>query len=583
MADPSGIASWPGVQQVLQASMTLSLGITPSVCTLEIVPQDPSTISEFGELSFLYGDTQITFKRCKVDKALYQYTQQGFVHQLSILDKRWTWAWGAAVGIYNEHFPGIDTFGSLDVSTIQTPQVLAAYLLSLILQPGEAYDVSQLPNDTRPEVRWDYDVPAQELARLCDSLGCKVALGTDDVIRVVRAGVGADLPDGSILRISQVVDTPEKPDTVAVVGAPVRYQVDFNLEAVGLDTDGTIQKIDDLSYRPKAGWSKILPDTQVGFLDVVGWEQDPLVPANLARAQQLGFINPRELARQTVYRWYRISMTAIDDVNKTPQIPGWKGNPGERITYLWQVLPTEDVQVEGYYDVLGGNKFVSLPAWVFGQFFTHSFPPVAADGTPGNSSPGAFCYFDFELDTTTGIVKFTEPVYYLNADWSLAPARLTLRVAVQLSADDDAHVYRPVVRRTTGAPQAGTPVKYVKREDIVAWVIPTYDPDHKVTALKDNQAEVQGFASYYLDAELLEIQTQTPQDATYAGLLNISPDGKIQQVTWETNQGGATTRASTHTEWNPVVPSYRERYLLSQIRNQPDVVGVLQAQQRKRR
>lgn len=58
----------------------------------------------------------------------------------------------------------------------------------------------------------------------------------------------------------------------------------LNLEAVGLDTDGQIKLIDELSYKPAAGW---------------GQEWHAVFPS---------ITNPahRELAVRSVFRWYRI-------------------------------------------------------------------------------------------------------------------------------------------------------------------------------------------------------------------------------------------------------------------------------------
>src|SRR5258708_1658616 len=83
---------------------------------------------------------------------------------------------------------------------------------------------------------------------------------------------------------------------------------------------------------------------------------------------------------RTRYKWYRISMT--DDERPTdvspgepappapestaPLIPGWRGDPGEKIKFLWQILPIEDEQVEGWFDKT--NTFQRFPAFVFGEY-----------------------------------------------------------------------------------------------------------------------------------------------------------------------------------------------------------------------
>ncbi len=76
---------------------------------------------------------------------------------------------------------------------------------------------------------------------------------------------------------------------------------------------------------------------------------------------------------------------------------------------------------------------------------------------------------------------------------------------------------------------------------------------------KSDQEEVVAEADYYLQAADLEYQTPTPQDRVYAGILPVSPDGAVHQVTWSIGGSGATTRASRNNEWNPAVPTYREQ------------------------
>src|SRR6185437_16062245 len=88
------------------------------------------------------------------------------------------------------------------------------------------------------------------LQGLCDQLGCRIVLYLDDTVSIVQTGIGSDLPSDNIERASLVVDPPEIPESILVVGGRTRYQVDLFLTPVGLDVDGTIRDIWDLSYAP---------------------------------------------------------------------------------------------------------------------------------------------------------------------------------------------------------------------------------------------------------------------------------------------------------------------------------------------
>src|SRR5207253_2673133 len=107
------------------------------------------------------------------------------------------------------------------------------------------YDASSLPNESRPEVHWSFDNPAECLSQLCESLGCRIVLGLlDNKVRVVRLGVGQALPEQGASFISAGIDPPEAPSSLVLVGGPTKFQGFLELEAVGLDSLGQIVPID---------------------------------------------------------------------------------------------------------------------------------------------------------------------------------------------------------------------------------------------------------------------------------------------------------------------------------------------------
>lgn len=593
---PRGYATWIGndgtglVGGVIGASMTLVQGIRPSIAQLEIIPQ-PASVPIDGTLTFYYGDTTFSFYNCRVDKASFVYSEQGLLWRFSIMDRRWKWAFAGpgqgglgASGHWNVRYPNIGVFGSIDQSTVFTPQQMANDLFRSLGE--QTWDASQLPNDSRPEQLWDFDNPAQVLADLVEGLGCRIVLGVDDVPRVVRQGVGADLPPGSVLRVSAVVDPPELPDSLVVAGGKSLYQVALPLEAVGLDVDGTIQPINSLSYMPKGGWN---PVDRTFFRDVAGWETaGPQVNPNLQTAASLGWVNRKMLAQQTVWRWYRVTGRDADGSGQMAKIPGCVQLPGQRIQALYQILPLNDHQVQGWYDPANANAFHPFPAYVYGTYNLWGFPgflagmidPSFPAGT-NNSLPGSFCVADFTVDREFGIVKFSQQMFLQNADGSTGPATLTLLTSVSPTTYTSESAIHYARQRVLPGDQHNTGPRVLKREEIVFLSVPTYDGSGNVTAIVDNQAECDREADYILDAIQQEYQTVVAADQTYAGLIVCQPDGAIAQVTWTVGPQGATTRVSRNTEWHPVVPSYRERRLLQQMAQAPAVVQRLQNQQRK--
>lgn len=531
MADSQGLAQFPGVGAILSAEFTLSHGISPSVATVQILPQ-PSFTAEVGPLVFTFGGAPVViFPDCKVDFMSFRRGGGGDTWTLAILDRRWKWAFGWISGTYNTR----DDAGNLHKDRERTPAELATRCLTAM---GESrFDVSQMPADPRPLIEWDWENPAQALASLCDQLGCRVVLRLDNSVLIARLGIGATLPeDAATLENSLNLNPPEKPQRLMVVGGKTRYQVDFRLYAVGKDTDGTIKAIDSLSYKPAGGWSNEFPEA--GYWNVAEGEA-------------------RELAKATVFRWYRIAATHGDGDDLVIPTYG-KIEDGNTI------LPIEDKQVQTYAEAGvappdgATSPETPLPAEVFGTYY-------AAEYDFANSPANTPYLRSFRILHELGIVEFADYVWKFDAASDMEPATLRLRTAVSVRTDESWSWLRWTMTRQIGA--TPTEPRILKHDEIVKTVYVTYDGDtDKVLQVITNEDEIKKQAQHYLDAAQAEYQTLVPQELAYSGLRAINPDGAIQQVTWEVGPSGAFTRASRGNEFNLLVPSYEERRRLERAR-----------------
>ena len=79
-------------------------------------------------------------------------------------------------------------------------------------------------------------------------------------------------------------------------------------------------------------------------------------------------------------------------------------------------------------------------------------------------------------------------------------------------------------------------------------------------------AGVKSLANYYLDREQAMYQPKESLQYSYVGIVAISPDGQIQQVSWNVGEGGATTEASKNSEFDLALPSHTERRTLEILR-----------------
>jgi hypothetical protein len=528
---PTGLLSFPGIELVRSWSFTLSHGITPGVAHVEIAPQF-DVPAEIGTMTISFGDVELDFPGCVLDSALVRRDRAGMVVHLAILDRRWAWRYGAISGRYNVR----QRDGSLDTSTEMAPQDLAALLLSAM---GESnFDASGLPNLARPEVDWVYANPAQELAELAESLGCRVVLDLDSRVVLAPAGYGAELPGTGTERTQNFgIDPPTRPDSLLLVGGPTRFQTMFRLEAVGLDTNGKIQPINTLSYMPKEGWTS---EAYLGFANVT--------PAD-----------SRALARRTVYRWYRIKCTAPFATEGQFQIAGYDGP----VQGLWQLLPLEHGQVATYTDVDGIER--PLPPDVAGIYWDRSLD--------ANNIPAQRRYRGrFSLDAARGIVRFAEPVVQVNSGGtSFAEAQLYLTVAHGVKGLASLQEFRRTSERDLPGEPNGTGPHIVRRDDLVQTVITEYDSGNNPTGTTDNAGDFDAEAQGALDAAEAGFQTLETGVVEYAGVVPISPDGAIQQVEWSGGLAGCVTRASRNSEFSLVVPPFPERRQAERRRDQPRV------------
>lgn len=517
--------SFPGIAQVMAGTVNFGHGITPTGFQLTIVPQPSNVIVEIADLTLEYNNETLVFKDCRADQAAYSFDANGNVIALTILDRRWRWQFGRISGEYNvrredntiEKIDNGDPAFAVEDSE-RTPQQLARLLLTAAGETVAADAVNELPNDTLPYVNWDVANPMSELANLCDMLGCRVVLGLDNVVRVRKLNVGQPLPPDGLMRYGASVDYFNGPDQVSVVSAPVRYQHDFELEAVGLDVDGSVKLLDDLSYVPEGGW---------GSLDI------------FTGGVLVDLTSGRSLAHKSVFRWYRV---------KVPfELPGYGliKHRSQIILLGSQVFKT---QVDGVY--------ATRDRMVYGIYFTESdfvvggnsrdemayLPDAVIDSLPEDDERTTMIVTSsFSIDSDRAIVMFTDHVYKTEGDdyrdW--APATLRLRTTCLVRDAITRGLVRGIATSTIrNVPQ---PVTIdLRHEEIQPYYYAKYSNDFAVTQLVTNENETALEVNHYLNEAVTRLSLSTvPQDGLYAGwVFNVDLDGAIQSITWSLSAGG---------------------------------------------
>ncbi len=527
--------SFSGITTPIAVEMTSGYGTAPSAGVLRFREQPKAP--RFGNLTIDCDGEKRTWRDCKLQtfQRLTDAANRGIV-VAQVLDRRWRWQGIKISGKYNLK----RARGGYQTGTEKTPRELATLLFKALGEPGA--DVSALPNESRPEINWDVAGAANELATLCETLACRVVLGNDDKPRIVRLGTGRALQDSpTAFALGESLNTPDPPDVIKLVGGWILYQCRLKLVAVGVDIGGVIRPIDNLSYKPTTGWEKESPSTLGG---VVNKE---------VRDASGQIENTKQLALSSVYRMYQLAEKGheITDEIKDVERP-------------FIVIPSQEL-AEKYIDELGIER--RRAAFCAGVWCTETKP----DGKNSKDDAPVVTYsaetmntdnLGFSVDSERWLVQFNEPVFKRTSDENeIEPADIYLVCAVAILDKDTRGPQRFEKTLKLGRGSSGSTVtETIVREDVVKRVVTQYQTSGAIKGTEVlDETNLEKRADYYLDAQKQIYLPQIQQEVQYKGIVNISVDGLVQQVTWSGDTDrGAETRASQGFEANRNVPTYDE-------------------------
>ncbi len=529
MSALQGLISFPGLTTFKSAEYTASQGIAPGICTIELPQELVGTLAQQGDLTFSYGDAYFTLFSCIVDFGNVDRNGGGFIGRVQVYDRRWAWRFGYIHGHYNLPGLGPQTAGGTDTGygtpppirpdTNTDPQTLASYCLQAM---GETlYDVSALPNSSRPEIHWSYDNPAEALESLCESLGCRVVLDLpSNGVRIVVIGEGEDLPDGPIQWIPTAVNPPATPSSLIFVGGQTVQQGFIPLTAVGRDLSGAISPIANLSYAPSG----------------TGWTNEPLGFPSVTSEPAHTY------AEESVYRWWQ------------PTLP-YTAPDGTAVTNANQLI-FYDRQIDTNLNPNGPSGATTQKPEILGYF-----DPCYAQV---NTSLGTVLTYhgSIQIDQNRCLVITGDPLVDSEHGNDM-PAQLWLKASFSIRAPSDREPFR--YTQTVPLPSSlnATPPRVVRHDEVVLQVRGVYSMSNGITqtGATDNSAAVTAAANY-LAVTAGEYVTDSSLDVPYVGIVPIQVDGAIRQVTYtiQSGEGGKTlTRASRNTEHSHYIPKYENR------------------------
>jgi hypothetical protein len=367
--------TFPGLSNIFRAEGVFTRGTLPNSIVVLCAPQDSLRLG-YGELTFNDGaGGSFTLPNClPVLSTLKRISLTGplasvigaWAWSLVMLDHRWRWSRVTISGEFNRR----NADGSVEESTRATPGAIATLIFEEL---GEAaYDVSRMPANVYPYVNWRETACDLALAELCHACVCEVCGGEFAQPVIYPSGTGSDMPAGGTALHTAGRTVRPVPSNIGVVGGATKAAARLTLQAVGLESDDSIELIDNLSYKPTGGWGSELPGVFGGITNTT----------NL------------KLAQKTIWRWYRVQNAS-------------------RYQFLNEQVGRDE-------DQDGADH--TLPAQVFGSFYDYSDVPV-------DTSSGTEWLGGFEFDTDRGIVIFPLPVFAMGSSQVPQPATLQLLAA----------------------------------------------------------------------------------------------------------------------------------------------------------
>lgn len=498
--------SYSGISQPTSGMVTNTLGPLPSVAVVSFLPQVVTPDLE-ADLTFGDGIQAMVWTDARLDMHSLSISVNGNITAARIFDRRFWWKFTTVSGVYNRRRAD----GSIENE--KTPQELAEILLDAMGETG--YTISALPNRDydRPFVFWDCTNPAYELHRLCKDRACEISLKhSNNTVVLVELGSGASIPSDSAQSISYGYDYGEYPETVRVCASGTEFNAKLKLRAIGVDTDGSVKLINELSFMPDGGWSN----------------EDPgnLIPD----AEE----NERELANKYVFKLYRIESFSDDSLD----VPG-----GPTITSMDQITLSKYLSTVSEDEDSG--RFFNDYGYIEGVFF-----PTGNIQATENTEVGVRYSGSFRVDPETGYVAFQDSVFKLG-DGEIEEADLYLLTGFSVKDLSTGRISRYTRDRSLSG---GTGIYALKRPELKRIVHANYDSEDPTildagSPYTDNDSDLEDSADDIIDSILPRFVTNSALQVKYIGIKSIQVDGVNRQVKHTINiKRGANTWVSQNTE-----------------------------------
>jgi len=553
--------SFDGYEDIRDASVSLTNGVDPDMHSLGIAWSSGSetetrkSLPYSGSLIMSDGENTITIPDCRGnDFTADTMASGGSPLRVNVMDWRWKWRYAQTItGEYNR----VDSGGN-KVGEKKSLFQLFGVLVSLLDVPGvwqndagEDLGEDGLPGpDIYPYVNWVASSPSYELQSLCANYGYVISPTLVDGVlancRIQLDSTGAIPTDKEIKDTAKTYKLSRSgkivPEFSQFVGGRNIYQVELDLVSVcpawifQRDTDETTNwypTSDDsgiIAYRPPDGWYAGCEDYEVtGVLSNPDWVE-----------------TYKKLSTDYVFKTYRLPDTFnIGDTVYNR----------EDVVSLWSDILCEDFQL-----VNGERKFAK--GYVKGEFKTDTY---FQDKDANQSTSDTEALPDYVIDKTEGVIRFRERVFDIDDDEKMIGATLRLVCCFEAEVYTKTESTKAVIEdiyKIDYEPVEGI-YGHLRRDDLYIRNLCRYAlsgvdltkleyagnstidkiPTDIEASSRIKEELVPSYASSFSDGK----------DLLFVGIRHYSPNGNIEEVTFNINENGPTTAVGVGKQLSPYI------------------------------
>ena len=486
-------ATYAGLKLAGTASFTMTQGVSPSSCSIWLVGHVLPPRS--GSLWFSDEWGSVSFYPMIAIEPSFSEGPEGKLTRVTLVDKRFFWKRGYVEGIYNRPL-GYTQYQERALSTL---------LKDCFDAVQTSYALFQIPN-AYPEVVWEYDNPIAMVQDLCERYGLGIGLMNNGTAWVAPMNYFVGGWPSRRYKISEkATGNSWGPSSIIVVGNRlVNQECFYDLTAVGLETDGVIKPINDLSYTPSGGWGNSIVKL---FSDISNEEH-------------------RKLALHCIFKWYAWIPDSLDV--RWKKLP-WLSHTCEEKTEL--AITTFDKP----YVVVECSDFDGV-TWL--------------KGTKKRIDTG------YTIDSENGLVMFDVPLVTMedgpSSSSGATAAVVDLNVAYEKKGNgaDDFYWYKQNMN-------GEGPAHVVHDSALTAFCI---------DGSPQNTTELRLKATEIINSVKEGLMEGYSETREYPGLVSVDAIGCFRSVTWTIGPSGSTTKISHSVERLPkFVPGATEKNSIRKI------------------